>query len=320
MGSMGKMRYLDQTLRTAAFSIPFFAILAIPACQGLHYPDAAHFPLSITSGRLVQEGEVALRDGVEVQVPYKTPFESAPRLTFIVSQAWCKERPFHESDFDIVKQEANFFKIRNNHSESNTNCWAAVKWRAEGIRAGQKPDSAKTGQELIIARVERAGGTLTRDLRLPDGPITAIELQGTRASDADLEQLKGLTSLRSLNLYGTRVTDEGLMHLAGLTGLQTLHLTSTAVTDAGREHLRGLTNLKELGLYQTHVTDAGLLYLKGMINLQDLSLSGPQITDRGLANLKSLHGLHHLLLVHTRVTAAAVAELQRASPRLRVAY
>jgi hypothetical protein len=268
----------------------------------------------------VQEGEVTVRDGEEVLVHYQTLFQSPPSLTIVeLRQSYSKKKPFGKGDFSFVQQDRAFFKIANNHPEQNLGGWATVKWRAEGVR-GDEQSASKTKQEQIISNIKRAGGTLSVDSRLPDKPIITIDLHRTRFSDADLEQLKGLTSLRSLNLYGTKITDAGLAHLSGLSSLQTLHLNYTSIGDNGLQSLCGLTNLRELGLYHTHVTDYGLVHLKGLANLQDLALSGTQITDQGLVNLKGLRNLRRLLLTQTSVTPEGIRELQRVLPQVRIVH
>ena len=59
-----------------------------------------------------------------------------------------------------------------------------------------------------------------------------------RVTDAELENLKGLTALQSLDLSETRVTDAGLEHLKGLTALQSLDLSGTRVTSTGVRELQ----------------------------------------------------------------------------------
>jgi len=64
-------------------------------------------------------------------------------------------------------------------------------------------------------------------------------LSGTQISDAGLEHLRELSSLKGLNLSGTQIGDAGLEHLQGLTSLEFLELGFiTNVTDAGREELK----------------------------------------------------------------------------------
>ena len=61
------------------------------------------------------------------------------------------------------------------------------------------------------AVLERALYVLRRVNRLND--LEVLSLEGTQVTDAGLEYLKGLTTLRSLNLEGTRVTAEGARDL-----------------------------------------------------------------------------------------------------------
>jgi hypothetical protein len=79
---------------------------------------------------------VAVRDGDDTKVEYKTPFASPPRLVLVeMGQGQFKDKPYHLADFGIVKQEATFFTIENHHPEKSSGSWATIKWRAEGIRA-----------------------------------------------------------------------------------------------------------------------------------------------------------------------------------------
>ena len=65
--------------------------------------------------------------------------------------------------------------------------------------------------------------------------------------DAELEKLKGLTSLTQLDVDGCRgVTDAGMEHLQGLNNLEWLNISHTQVTEAGLKHLKGMTNLETL--------------------------------------------------------------------------
>ncbi len=327
--------------RRLSLFLALFTLLAVSSCHDFRWPDADGPWLpnwNATTGMgsnsdpkpLVQEGEVTVRDGDDTQVSYKTPFQSPPRLAIVgFAQSWFDAKPYATSDFQFVKQEATYFKVQSNHAEQARGAWATVKWRAEGIRAAEKPagtgpglarlpQDSKERQEQLIARIKRLGGA--PDPHPSGSPLIAIDLHRTKVSDADLGQLQGLASLRTLNLSGTKISDAALGSVSTLTGLQTLYLNDTAVTDAGLQQLQSLTNLKELGLYRTRVTDVGLTYLKGLTNLQSLTLGGSQITDRGLMQLKSLRNLRHLLLSGTSVTTAGVEELQKALPKTRIIH
>ena len=72
--------------------------------------------------------------------------------------------------------------------------------------------------------------------------VTEVYLNPPHATDADLEHLRSLTTLRELNInqsYGeTKVTDAGLEHLKGLKSLRYLHFSETIVTDEGVKQLQ----------------------------------------------------------------------------------
>jgi len=58
------------------------------------------------------------------------------------------------------------------------------------------------------AQIQKLGGRLERDSKLPGKPIVKVDLQATNAKDADLAGLKELKSLRILYLgHGTPTTD-----------------------------------------------------------------------------------------------------------------
>jgi len=133
----------------------------------------------------------------------------------------------------------------------------------------------------------------------------------TKPSDADLESLGGLTSLRALLLSHSDVTDSGLQFVEGLPQLRTLSINSPNVTDAGLAHLRSLTNLRDVDLTDTNITDVGLELLKRLNGLQDLSLAQTNVTDAGLAHLRPLINLKVLNLSDTKITDAGLQHLTR---------
>jgi len=303
-------------------------LVAVPSCQYFHYPNAASL-MKLESGSSVQEGEVTVNDGDDTQVSFKKAFQSPPRLTIVeLRQSKFDKKPFASSDFQILQLESTNFKIQNTHSEQRLGSWATVKWRAEGILAEKKRPQTGTGsgprgqngkptQDQIVDRIKDLGGKVTV-YPLSAGTIIGIDLHRTKATDADLQMLEGLTQLRTLNLYGAPITDAGLKYVSGMTSLQTLYLNETAVTNAGLASLQGLTHLSELGLHDTHITDEGLFYLRSLANLQSLSLSGAQITDQGLMHLKPFHDLKKLVLSRTSVTTAGIQELMRALPKVQI--
>jgi hypothetical protein len=311
----------------------FFLILGmavIPSCANFPNADSAAPPAFFDGRSFVEEGLLTLADGDSVQITFKKPFQSPPRLAIIeVRQSKFDRVPYAKTDFKIVKLEANLFKVENTHPEARMNSIATFKWRAEGILAKEQPSvktapvdqsDPKVAQERLIARIKKAGGTVTAPTIQSKTAIISIDLHRTKTTDADLAMLKDLTSLTSLNLYGTRITDAGLPSLRGLTSLRVLHLSDTAITDDGLSHLQTLTNLTELGLNNARITDKGLFSLAKLKSLQTLALSGRAITDKGLVNLKGLRDLKHLTLTDTSVTADGVKELKKALPKVQIVH
>ncbi len=120
-------------------------------------------------------------------------------------------------------------------------------------------------------------------------------------TDAQLETVKGLTSLQKLELSGSKITSNGLSMLGGLRNLYTLHLTNTMVDDSGLTSISSLKNLGILSLTNTKITDAGIAKLASMVNLERLSLDGTAVTDVGLGTISQMTNLKELTLTRTKV-------------------
>src|SRR5579859_6172370 len=223
-------------------------LTAVPSCQNAQFPNPASLIVTLDQNLSVQEGETTLTDGDDAQVSYKNAFQTPPRVAIVeLRQSKFDKKPFSRSDFQIVQVEPNYFKIHNVHSEQRLGSWATVKWRAEGVLArksqletttkpGQSAPVVKPTQGEIVNRIKKLGGTVTV-YPLSSGTIIGADLHQTRATDADVELLQGLTQLRTLNLYGTQITDASLGFLSAMADLHTLYLNETAVTDAGMARL-----------------------------------------------------------------------------------
>ena len=84
--------------------------------------------------------------------------------------------------------------------------------------------------------------------------VYALDLAGSKVTDAGMASLAALKNLSALHLELSSISDEGLAHVAGLSGLQYLNLYGTGITDAGLKHLAGLRHLNKLYLWQTKVS------------------------------------------------------------------
>src|SRR2546423_14082610 len=112
--------------------------------------------------------------------------------------------------------------------------------------------AAWADEASAVKAVEKLGGKVTRDDKLPGKPVIALSMWGTPAhiiSDDTLKPVKALTKLRVLDLNGTAVTAKGLAELKDLTNLQSLNLhRATKITDAALKEIKQFKNLQDLNL------------------------------------------------------------------------
>ena len=174
---------------------------------------------------------------------------------------------------------------------------------------------------LIIAgaaacAVPAAGqdGDVVRD---QDGRIVALSLARTWATDADLERVAAITTLKRLDLSLTYVSDRGIERLRSLDQLEELNLSSAEfITDAALAFLRGRRQLRTLSLRGTDITDTGLAYVAELPQLTSLDIAFTQITDVGLEHLGSLPQLEALDLGGDKISGVGLHVL-KLLPKLR---
>ena len=125
--------------------------------------------------------------------------------------------------------------------------------------------AARADEASAVNAVEKLGGKVTRDDKLPGKPVIGVNLGGLvpgKATDAGLKELKDLKQLTSLDLNSAAVTDACMKELKDLKQLTTLHLAFTQVTDAGLKELEDLKQLTSLNLIGVKVTDDGVAALR----------------------------------------------------------
>ncbi|MCX7428863.1 MAG: hypothetical protein NTW96_24960 [Planctomycetia bacterium] len=178
----------------------------------------------------------------------------------------------------------------------------------------------KTEEERnAIAEIEKLGGDVHVDIRVPEYRATEVSLPAGVANDA-MKRLRYLSDLRGLTVGYADITDAGLENLKGLTNLRDLCLVGVKISDASLKHLKGLTQLRDLRLNDNKIADAGLLNLKGLTQLEILYLNHTNVTDAGLEHLKGLTQLRELDLRYTEVSDQGVAKLQKALPKCKVRW
>jgi hypothetical protein len=179
--------------------------------------------------------------------------------------------------------------------------------------------------------VQKHGGTVERDAKLPGKPVVTVDLSQTKIGNAELKGLAALSELRSLDLFATKVTGEGLIELGRFKQLRHLVLSQYQVTDEAIKNLckvgllhalrmattqegvarpKGPQEVTHLSLAHTRVTDASLKCLHPFKNLRWLDLSGcHDVGDPGLKDLASLPNLKGLVLNFTAITDAGLKNL-----------
>jgi Leucine-rich repeat (LRR) protein len=170
------------------------------------------------------------------------------------------------------------------------------------------PAAAFAADEALAASIEEQGGHVVRDAK---GNIIEVSLARTWATDADVEKLAALRTLKKLDLSLTYVSDAGAEAIGRLPQLEELNLfTAEFITDAAVAFLRGNTSLRVLNLRGTDVTDTSLEYVGQLANLRSLDISFTQIGDVGMEHLASLSQLEELNLGGMKISGAALHVLK----------
>lgn len=124
--------------------------------------------------------------------------------------------------------------------------------------------------------------------------------------------------LEELSLNRTHISQAGLQVLSSLTTLRRLELAETTLDAHGVAILKPLVRLKHLVLRRTHVDERALPHLGVFENLQSLSLQNTAIDGSQLMCLASLTNLRHLDVSLTRVTEEQVKRLRERLPEVTV--
>lgn len=128
-------------------------------------------------------------------------------------------------------------------------------------------------------------------------------------SDAGVEQLAALDSLKKVNLWGDGVTDKSMSVLAQMKSLENLEISSRTVTDAGIEKLAQCPHIKTLALQNTPITEGALSNLSKIKSLTSLSFWNTNINGKGLSVLKELPKLTDLSFMSENFAEDSTYEL-----------
>ena len=142
------------------------------------------------------------------------------------------------------------------------------------------------------------------------GQIISLDLASTWITDADLEPVGKMSSLRKLNLAHTRITDVGIEHLKPLENVVELNLYyAEYLTDTALAHLRSWKHLEVLNLRGVRLTSAVFEHLAQLTALRSLDIAFTEVEDDGFELLSSLPKLESLALGGNRLTGSALSSL-----------
>ena len=171
---------------------------------------------------------------------------------------------------------------------------------AFSLLASSHVGAAEVPYADVVTRVETLGGFAIRDA---NGAVVEINLARTWATDADVERIASIDTLKRLDLSFTYVTDRGIEQLKRLRQLEDLNLdTAEFLTDAAMSHLRANRSLQRLVLRGVDITDVGMPHIAELTALRVLDMSHTMLGDVGLENLPSLTELEELKLGADLVT------------------
>lgn len=151
--------------------------------------------------------------------------------------------------------------------------------------------------------------------------LRKLRLARTQVSDVGLESLSVIKTLEDLDLSEISViTNAGMDHLAKLTSLKKLNLWRVQVSDEGILKLATLTRLESLNLDNSPMSNGGLPVLKNMNSLVFLHLGSTQLTDAAAPSLFHLKNLKELNITRTTLASSpsAVAELTKQLPNTKI--
>ena len=143
------------------------------------------------------------------------------------------------------------------------------------------------------------------------GQIVSLDLASTWITDADLEPVGQISSLRKLNLAHTKITDVGIEHLKPLENVVELNLYyAEYLTDTALAHLRGWKQLEVLNLRGVRLTSQAFEHLAQLTSLRSLDIAFTEVEDDGFEQLSALTKLESLAAGGNRLSGTALSSLK----------
>jgi Leucine-rich repeat (LRR) protein len=167
---------------------------------------------------------------------------------------------------------------------------------------------AELKEHAVADWIAAQGGRVQRNQA---GQVTGVDLGGTWITDADLEHIGRIGTLRKLNLANTKVTDAGIEHLKALQNVVDLNLYyAEYITDIALAHLKGWKHLEILTLRGDRITSGAFEHIAQMTGLRSLDISFTEVDDDGFEQLSALTKLESLAMGGNRLSGTALSSLK----------
>lgn len=199
---------------------------------------------------------------------------------------------------------------------------ATLALEAEVKAVGGKLITAASGPQWLYLATSDSGVEIfdvpvAVDLYNGNNPLKGKGGKNELVTDAWLQKLASVTTLKRIDLANCAIQGDGLKHIASLPELRELNLTLTPVNDTALAHLGGLTELRVLGLASTQCTGTGFVHLKGLRKLESVNFHFTPLNDAGLQAIAQVPISGRLWFAHTHFTdegaksLAALTQLKR---------
>ncbi len=299
-------------IRDRAFGVRMIAIEAITKDEFFRTPRAIE----------------SLRRVVRYKAPGSYPAKALKKLEQAETQADTVDTDFSRMQISS-KEVAALSKMTsvrrinlNGAAGFNNSTFAKLKNRFPKLQYLDLSDTGITGAGLkylvgsphlkclLLENVELSRGGLQHLKHLK---LEVLDLEGTNVRDAQLANIRQMTSLRTLVLDWA-ISDVGLKNITRLKHLEHFSITLSRATDNGMQYLGGLHELRSIAYGSSHgqyasgdkTTGSGLVHFRNLKQLEFLDLSGNSVRSAHLKHLKPLRKLRRLKLKFTSIDDAAI--------------
>lgn len=141
--------------------------------------------------------------------------------------------------------------------------------------------------------------------------LTSLAMRNTLVNDQGIEQFRDLKSLRIIDLrLSALLTDAAMETLSAMPSLRAVRLSGVNLTDAGLAKLLELPNLTELDLRNCRqISKDGIAQIGKKRSIRVLKLGGPEIDDQVLELVAEMDQLTGLSLDNCDITDAGISRL-----------